>query len=240
VFCVVAMQAGRLRPFYRTILTRSNGPRVRWREEMWPMQWRIAISSVSSFFAYNIVTPLAFRLVGPVAAGQLGMTMSLINAMTNTASLPVTLKAPSMGIAIAQRNYSMLDRIALRATLASAGLWLCGAAVLAVGVRLANLYELGIANRLLSEPLFWLWLIASALPVAGTPAATYMRAHKREPIMFVGLVYAFATLIGFLVLGTFWGLLGLAIANVLSLALATPIVVAIMLRSRRRWQKGTT
>ncbi len=237
VVCVLALQIGRLRPFYRSLLQTPTGPRVHWRNEMWSMQWRIAISSVSGFFAYSVVTPLAFRLLGPVQAGQLGMSMTLINAMTNTSVLPISLKVPSMGIAVAQRDYRALDRIALRATLASAGLWLCGAVLLAAGLRIAHIYDLQIAERLLPEHLFWIWLLASAqLPCAGTPIAAYLRAHKREPFALFGVVYSLATVIGFVAFGILWGLGGMAVANLLSLALATPVIVAIMVRSRRRWQ----
>jgi hypothetical protein len=231
--CTLLFILGRNRKFYATLSRRPQASVINWRAEVWPMQWRIGISSVAGYFAYSVVTPLAFRLVGPIPAGQLGMSMTLINAMSSVAALPIALKVPAMGMAIAQRNFAQLDRMALRATLMNCGLWLCGASVLAGGVYVASFYHLPIASRVLPLGIFWLWLLASAQsPCAGLPIAAYMRAHKIEPFAMVGVVYALGTFVLYLIFGRIWGITGMGVAQLFSLAIMTPVIFNMMRRYR--------
>jgi O-antigen/teichoic acid export membrane protein len=233
--CTLIFVMGRNRSFYWTLSRRPKGSVIHWRYEIWPMQWRIGISSISGYFAYTVVTPLAFRLFGPVLAGQLGMSMTLINAMSSVASLPLALKIPAMGMAIAQKNFRLLDHMALRATLMNCCLWLCGASILGGGIFLLSLYHLPIATRVLPPGIFWLFLLASAQsPCAGIPIGAYMRAHKIEPFAGVLVVYAMGTFVLYLVFGRLWGIRGMGAAQLLSLAITTPVIFAMMRRYRRR------
>jgi hypothetical protein len=233
--CTLLFIVGRSRKFYATLSQRPQSSVIHWRAELWPMQWRIGIASISGYFAYGVVTPLAFRLVGPIPAGQLGMSMTLINAMSSVASLPVALKIPAMGMAIAQKKFVELDQMVLRATLTNCGLWICGASTLSGGLYLLSLYQVPIATRVLPLGIFWLWLLASAqLPCAGVPIGAYLRAHKMEPFAGVGVIYALATFVLYLVFGKLWGITGMGAAQLISLAIMTPVTVAMLLRYRRQ------
>jgi hypothetical protein len=233
--CTLLFIIGRSRKFYGPLSRRPQASVIHWRAELWPMQWRIGISSISGYFAYGVVTPLAFRLIGPIPAGQLGMSMTLINAMSSVASLPIALKIPAMGMAIAQKNFAQLDQMALRATLMNCGLWLCGASALAGGLYLLSFYHLPIATRVLPLGIFWLWLLASAQsPCAGAPIGAYMRAHKMEPFAGVGAVYALGTFVLYLLFGKLWGITGMGAAQLISLAIMTPVIFTMMRRYRRQ------
>jgi O-antigen/teichoic acid export membrane protein len=233
--CTLLFIIGRSWRFYGTLSRRPRSSVIHWRAELWPMQWRIGISSISGYFAYSVVTPLAFRLVGPIPAGQLGMSMTLISALSAVASLPVALKVPAMGMAIAQKNFAQLDHMVVRATLKNCGLWLCGASALAGGIFLLSFYHLPIATRVLPLGIFWLWLLASAQsPCAGVPIAAYMRAHKIEPFAGVGVLYALGTFVLYLLFGKLWGITGMGVAQLISLAIMTPVIFTIMQRYRRQ------
>src|SRR5207245_2385725 len=63
--------------FVRTILLgHSKGPRLRWRVDVLPMQWRIALSWISGYFMFSLFTPVLFHYQGSLVAGQMGMTWS--------------------------------------------------------------------------------------------------------------------------------------------------------------------
>jgi hypothetical protein len=58
-----------------------NEPGLSWWGEIWPMQWRMAVSSGAAYFMYQLFNPVLFQYHGPVIAGQMGMTMSVANAL---------------------------------------------------------------------------------------------------------------------------------------------------------------
>ena len=64
---------------------RTGSNRIRWSEEVWPFQWRIAVSWFCGYFIFWLFNPVLFAYRGPVEAGQMGMTLSLVNAIQNIA-----------------------------------------------------------------------------------------------------------------------------------------------------------
>ncbi len=50
--------------------------RIRWAEEVWPFQWKIAVSWFCGYFIFWLFNPVLFAYRGPVEAGQMGMSLS--------------------------------------------------------------------------------------------------------------------------------------------------------------------
>ena len=50
---------------------------VSWRNEIWPFQWKIAVSWVCAYFTIQIFTPMLFAYRGPAEAGQFGMSLGI-------------------------------------------------------------------------------------------------------------------------------------------------------------------
>ncbi len=81
--------------FIRTILlSEPQGPRLSWRTDLLPMQWRIALSWMSGFFAFSFFTPVLFHFQGAVVAGQMGMTWTFVSALSILATSCVTPAGP--------------------------------------------------------------------------------------------------------------------------------------------------
>ena len=56
------------------LLRMSVGGRgISWRREVWPFQWKIAVSWLCDYFIFQLFTPVLFAFRGPVEAGRLGM-----------------------------------------------------------------------------------------------------------------------------------------------------------------------
>ncbi len=45
---------------------------ISWRREVWPFQWKIAVSWLCDYFIFQLFTPVLFAFRGPVEAGQDG------------------------------------------------------------------------------------------------------------------------------------------------------------------------
>src|ERR1043166_6445087 len=71
------------RSFFAQFLERPTHGKVSWAHEIWPFQWRIAVSWMSGYFIFDIVNPIAFYYCGPVDAGRLGMSLQLVRMIFN-------------------------------------------------------------------------------------------------------------------------------------------------------------
>ena len=95
-----------------SLVRRNPGAhRVHWTKEVWPFQWRIAVSWLCGYFIYQLFTPVLFAYRGAVEAGQMGMSLSLANALQSVAISWINTKAAPFGALIARREYPVLDSI---------------------------------------------------------------------------------------------------------------------------------
>ena len=76
--------------------------RIQWGQEVWPFQWRIAVSWFCGYFIFFLFNPVLFAFRGAVEAGQMGMSLSLANAIQNIAVAWVSTKSAPFGTLIAE------------------------------------------------------------------------------------------------------------------------------------------
>jgi len=98
-----------------------------WWNEIWPMQWRMAVSSGAAYFFFQLFNPVLFHFHGPIVAGQMGMTLTAANALLAGSMTVVNAKTPEFGKLIAVRDWEGLDRLFLRVTRHALFLVLVGA-----------------------------------------------------------------------------------------------------------------
>jgi len=225
------------RNFFQPFFSRPSGARIHWRTELWPMQWRLAVSDTSSFFLMYAFTPVMFHYHGAVVAGRMGMTMSavfMLQGLIVRTWLPP--KVPRFGMLIAGRDYDALDRLWWRTTRASVVVVSAGCAAAWLVVYGLNVLGLRLAGRLLSPSQTALLLLATVFVVVGYCETVYLRAHKREPLMVLNVVTSL--LMGLLVwgLGSRFGPTGAAVAYLLVVAVVSlPWETAIWLRRKAEW-----
>ncbi len=70
----------RYRRFFGSLLRKRTGPAINWRSEILPVQWRTAVTYMSSYFVFSLFVPVIFRYEGPAEAGRWGMTWGLVMA----------------------------------------------------------------------------------------------------------------------------------------------------------------
>lgn len=171
---------------FREACSRTATAAVHWWSEIWPMQWRIALSWISGYFIYQLFTPILFRFHGPAIAGQMGMGIALMSAVGTINYALVGTKAPRFGHLIAKREYDSLDRLFIRVTsLAVVVTVLAGLMVYGV-IAAVNAYTHYGARFL---PLWQLSLLLASgvLNSVVSAQAIYLRAHKREPFMWLSI-----------------------------------------------------
>ena len=171
--------------------------RVDWRGEVWPFQWRIAVSWLAGYLTSQLFNPILMNFRGPVEAGRMGMSLNVCGTLSSMAIAWMNTKAAPFGRLIARKEYDALDRSFFRAlwqstlaaviacvTVWSVVTWLGAHGVRAHGVLLAN--------RLLGPLPLAMLFFGTVGNIVVFGEALYLRAHKEEKFMInsiAGAVY---------------------------------------------------
>ncbi|MDM4016065.1 lipopolysaccharide biosynthesis protein [Roseiconus lacunae] len=97
----VVLIAGKYRGFFLQ-LTRTPSSEFRWRDEIWPLQWRIGVQSIARYLAFFPIYPALFDTQGPAVAGRYGMTWQIFSNLLMVSYVFVRSKAPDFGRLIAE------------------------------------------------------------------------------------------------------------------------------------------
>jgi O-antigen/teichoic acid export membrane protein len=206
--CVLIAVFFRYRRFFGAFRSAPSGETIHWKEEIWPMQWRLGMAAVVNYFMFNLFTPVMFRYHGAAVAGQMGMTWSLAMMLQQTAGFWITTKMPRFGILIAKKDYKTLDGLFIRSSLVSLTLIVAGALGVWLLVVLVNDLHFRWSARILPPLPTGILLLASVLLHISACQSAYLRAHKREPLLALNMISSVS--IGLLVwyLGKKFGPLG--------------------------------
>jgi O-antigen/teichoic acid export membrane protein len=217
-------------------LLRTHGGGISWRAEVWPFQWRIAVSWISSYFTFHLFIPVLFNLRGPAVAGKMGMSLTLASAVFVVATSLLTTKIPRFGELIARRDFTQLDAQFFPAMGRSLGVMALGATALLGGTFLLR----GIGHRWserLLEPLPFALLLATMLiNTLFFAEAVYLRAHKQEPLLGIFIASGIAVATCAVTLGRNYGATGMMLGYFL-----TTLVISlgggtwVFVRKRRAW-----
>ena len=218
--------------------TPESAGSLNWREEIWPMQWRIAISWLASFSIFQLFSPIAFVLIGAKDAGRLGMTVTATSGITTVAMTLVYAKVPSFGRLIAQRRFAELDVLFARTV--RVALLLAGMAGLCLWSLVALWGHLDIVWRYrVLDPLNVGLLAALAVVnVLVFSLATYLRAHKQEPLVANSLVGAAVTPVVLYAGAKLYGITGMVTSYCLvTFTAGLAWILVIFLQKRRVWHQ---
>ena len=228
------------RLFVRDLWKTQEQSECSWSRELWPLQWRIAVSWASGYFIFQLYSPVLFAYYGPVAAGQMGLSITAVQGITAISIAWISTRAPLFGALIAQRHFDRLDSLfksAVRRSFAAATigclLFLSVAAYLQVTGR-----PIG-ARILPTVPL--LFLVASSLinlQIYGR--AMYLRAHKQEPLLRLSIVHGIANSAVVYVLGRLFGPLGMTVGTLCTVALIGWWCNRIFIDKRLAWHGSSS
>lgn len=158
-----------------------------WKDEIWPMQWRMAVSSGASYLLFSLFTPLLFHYHGAVIAGQIGITITAANALLGIGLTQLNAKSPLFGKFIALRDWHNLDQIFYKTLRQSFTVTAIGT-VLGTG---AIWYLQGISTfgqRFIPYDQAGILFVTVCFQVINSGIALYLRAHKQEPLVVMTVI----------------------------------------------------
>jgi hypothetical protein len=175
----------RLRRLLKNLLFYPVGEHfVGWRREIWPFQWRIAISWMSGYFIFQIFNPVLFAYQGPTAAGRMGMSLSIASSVGSVAIAWMNTKASPFGNLIARGEIAALDTLFFRTLWQSTLLLTAGTVVIFGSLLIVSHSFPEYATRVLPPWVFALLLLTTIISHIVFSEALYLRAHKCEPFLW--------------------------------------------------------
>jgi hypothetical protein len=224
--------------FYYAFLHKSNlsgSEGISWRHEIWPLQWKIALSWFSGYFIFQIFTPILFHYHGATVAGEMGLTLSASNALLGVCLTWINANNPEFCRLIAIRDWYGLDKSFKRIMIQCTGISIAGAfAGWGFIYYLQSHFTWGHRFIPASQALFLMISVVCHSAIYGF--ASYLRAHKQEPLMFISLFLALIQGTATYYFGRHYGTQGMTLSFfIISLALFLPSVYFIWSKSRKNW-----
>lgn len=232
-------------PIYDTLLflwKENVTDKISYRREIFPYQWRIAVSWISGYFIFQLFNPVLFATDGPVVAGQMGMTMQALNALQALTLAWISTKTPTISGLIALKKYEELNTLFSKTfkqvvCLGASVLVLFVAALLLLQEFNVSFGGIAIGDRFLPAlPLILMaWSVFSMFPV--NCWAIYLRSHKREPLMVNSVVMGIICCTSTLVLGNLYGVYGIVIGFACLRLVSLIWIRKIFKKKRAEWHK---
>jgi len=214
--------------------------RVSYWKEIFPFQWKIALSWVSGYFIFQLFNPVLFATEGAVVAGQMGMTLQALNAIQAFSMSWLSTKVPLFSKLIAIKDYVKLDSIFLRVVKQMSSV--CLALLLSFFVVIWGLHvtKLQFGENLLADRFLpYLPLLLMMFPIylqQFTNAwATYLRCHLKEPFLIISICGGIANGLSTIVLGNLYGLYGMTMGYCLLSILFFPWGYWIYKNNKIEW-----
>lgn len=230
-----AVYVGRHAPRVKELFSAAVSGWVFWYREVWPVQWKVATTGISSYFVTPLLVVVAFHYGDPVLAGQVGMSGTANIIVLAIASSWIVTRAPRLAALVAQARGHQLDRLFARACRVTLVVALVGGIGLWMTSYLLKLVEHPLSVRLVDPLAMGLIVIATVLQSVVVSVVTYMRAHKEEPLGLVCLLTVAITVLGAAALAPARGAVGIAIAHLTAVSvIQMPAAVWYLARLRRQ------
>lgn len=210
--------------------------KISYRHEIFPYQWRIALSWISGYFIFQMFNPVIFAFNGAVAAGQMGMTLVAINSILSLILSWTSTKIPIWSTFIANKDFQKLDQSfnkVLRDSTIVGIICIIAFIIVLVGI---DKFQLSIANRFL--PIWLSVLLAVTVPLNNivNSWATYLRCHKKEPFLFQAIIIGLLCAISTILTAKFFGVSGVVIGYTLIIVfISLPLSYHIFKTKKNTW-----
>lgn len=228
-----------LRSIWNTIITEK----VSYMKEIFPYQWKIALSWVSGYFIFQLFNPVLFATEGPTVAGQMGMTLQILNAINALTMSWMNTKVPLFSRLIELKDYYQLDTTFMK-TLKQVGvvsiflLSIFFFGVVLIHVTDFQIGKIKLYNRILHEGPLLLMIGALLANMVVSSVATYLRCHKQEPLLIQSITMGALTMLSTFLLGNAYGLYGITIGYFLLCTLVSlPWGICLFKKYKAIWHR---
>jgi O-antigen/teichoic acid export membrane protein len=165
------------------------------------------------------------------------MTWNIVIALGSLAATWLSPKIPTFAILIAEKKYIQLDVLLWKLfkiissvmVFISFSAWGVVYILPMLNLKIAS----ALSSRLLPPLSLGVLLAAHALITISTPFSTYMRAHKKEPLMVISVLSGILVAISTFVFGQKYGAIGVSLGYLGVNSITIPMVFLVWYRFRK-------
>ncbi|MFR9650666.1 MAG: hypothetical protein SNG35_01400 [Rikenellaceae bacterium] len=225
----------------RGIWRNRGEKRINYRCEVFPLQWKMALSWISGYFIYQLFNPILFHYAGAEVAGKMGMTMQVLNAIQAFSFSWMGTKIPRYSTLIAQKRYLELDKVFSR-TLKQ--LLLITSVVLITFIFVLTVIDdiITFPYKIDSKFLSGIALYAMCFSIISNQTlssfANYLRCHKKEPLVLQSVVVSILCALSSLTCTKYWGVNGMTVGYTFIMTfISLPWIYSIYKRKKYEWHQ---
>lgn len=217
--------------------------RISYFKEIFPFQWKIAVSWISGYFIFQLFNPVIFAIDGSTAAGQMGMTLTVLTGIQAFTYNWTSTKIPIYSGLIEKKQYGQLDHLfynTIKQAISVNALFLI---IFFGGIFIFRHFGLCIANINLADRFLpYLPLLLMMIPEFANQFiaawATYLRCHKKEPFLLYSIVTGILCCLSTLGIGHIWGMNGITMGYCLITLALMPWAHYIFKTKQRLWHNS--
>lgn len=229
---------GKWREYFKMFFLETTGPAICWKTEIWPFQWRIALSWICGYFIFSSITPIVFRLSGAKAAAQFGFALQLTRLVSNVASSWSTTRLPEFGMLVARQDWRGLSQVWRKTSLLNIMITVLGGIGVTVSMELASAFFPSLDERYAG------WLVLACLALSMVIQALincmayYLRAFKKEPFLGLSLFHAAGSFVLISVMTWRFEIFGASLGYLLAVLFSLPFALAIFRAKAHLFREG--
>jgi len=242
VSLLILIIAGKYRKLLTNIWKTVIAEKVNYRKEIFPYQWKIALSWISGYFIFQLFNPVLFATEGAIVAGQMGMTLAALNGILSLSFAWITTKVPFFSGLIAQKEYAHLDNIFNKTLNQSVLINFAALSFMTITIYLVRHFNVELSGKLLGNrflnyiPMFFMLVPTLLNQVVGS-WATYLRCHKKEPFLINSIVGGILCSLSTVILGKYFGVIGMTSGYCLITVAMLPWAYYIFKTKKIEWHK---
>lgn len=204
-------------------------------KDLLSVQWRAAISWLAGYTLVLMYVPLLFKTQGPEVAGQMALTMNVVNMTCVLAAAWMIARLPSISTYIAVQQWTAADALFKRSFSISIGLYVLGAFVI-VALRILLSYT-KYDERVLSLLETVVLVIGMGFYHASGLLASYLRAYLKEPMVKISIISAVVTVTLAVIIAPRWGSYGIVwLVFFVNALLMFPATAYLYIKLPQEWQ----
>jgi hypothetical protein len=202
-----------------------------WAQQLWSMQWKIAISWICGYLAFQAATPIVLNYLGAVAAGEVGLFLNISNMLVSLIGAWMATKIPVFSALIEQNNFLQLNELFDDTVKKSATAFLFISCCL---FAVSTLYLHVVDQKFVTTWTALVFLILSALTSISFAQGVYLRCFLLELFVPSSLAYALIILVLLPFILPTYGLNGLLGVYLVAAIVSVGMTSVIFIKFRKR------
>ena len=216
------------------IYTFSKGFIFNWKNDFFRLIWKYAISFTSGYFIFQIYTPLTFKYHGSIDAGKVGISMALATAMFSIANVWIYVATPKLNMYASRKEWKLMDKLLLKNIILSVTTIVIGILIVFVALFFYS-NTVHFLKRFLNIVPILILLFSWLIQLIINGLATYLRAHKEEPLVWLSVAGGIFIVISTFFISKYLSSDYLFTGFLSAQLIALPLVFILFIRKRKEW-----